>query len=54
MTITRRLPAFLVLSPPSARFSFSRFISLFKLDYFSEGHCLKVAHFFLKEAKLAY
>ena len=47
MTITRRLPAF----PPQSLLHLPASLSP---TLFSEGHRLKVAHFFLKEAKLAY
>ena len=46
MTITRRLPAFPL--------SLLHLPASLSPTLFSEGHCLRVAHFFLREAKLAY
>ena len=44
-------PSLMVIHHLSARLSLAlKLIVLAKL--YSEGHCLKVAHFFLKEAKL--
>ena len=44
MTITRRLPAFPL--------SLLHLPASLSPTLFSEGHCLRVAHFFLREAKL--
>ena len=51
LTIKRRLPAFWssILHLPVCHLHFNE---LYRSNYFSEGHCLIAAHFFLKEAKL--
>ena len=41
----------MVLHHPSALLSLVLYITVL-VKLYSEGHCLKVAHFFLKEAKL--
>ena len=51
LTINRRLPAFWpsILHLPACHLDFNE---LYGSNHFSKGHCLKTAHFFLKEAKL--
>ena len=44
----------MLLHHPSARLSLVSVLinCIGQIIFYSEGHCLKVAHFFLKEAKL--